>query len=66
MLSCIDGVGEPPKGSGVASSKCGGVESTFGVISLMSFTRWSGDSNMERGGGSMMGVVRTNMDVGTG
>lgn len=61
-LSCIDGVGESAKVALAASSKGG---SNFGAILSISFPTVLGDSNVELGGGSMMGVVQINREAGT-
>lgn len=61
-LSCIDGVGESAKVALAPSSKGG---SNFGVILSISLLSGLGDSNVELGGGSMMGVVQINKEAGT-
>lgn len=43
----------------------GKVGSKFEVMVLISLARGSGDSNVELGGGSMMGVVQINKEAGT-
>ncbi len=62
-LSCIDGAGESAKGAARVSSSKGG--SNFGVIPSISLLSGLGDSNVELGGGSMMGVVQINKEAGT-
>lgn len=58
-LSCIDGVGESAKAALVSSGN-GGSDAAS-----MSFPSGFGDSNVELGGGSMMGVVQINKEAGT-
>lgn len=62
LLSCIDGEREPAKGAEVSSSEGG---SNFGVTISTSVAGGLGDSNVELGGGSMMGVVQINKEAGT-
>lgn len=61
-LPCIDGVGQSAKVVSVTSSRGG---SNFRPISSISFRSRLGDSNVELGGGSMMGVVQINKEAGT-
>lgn len=60
--SCIDGVGVSADMEWLCSSTGG---SNFGVILWMSLGSGSGDSNVELGRGSMMGLVEINKGAGT-
>lgn len=60
-LSCTDGVGESAKVAWVSSSNAGSGSVTITSTSLHG---GFGDSNVELGGGSMMGVVQINKEAG--
>lgn len=61
-LSCIDGVGESAIGPSGCSNNGG---SNFRAMLSVSSPTGFGDSNVELGGGSMMGVVQINKEAGT-